>query len=45
MIRLQNNAGHGSVSTKQMIELAADQYAFVWENMGIVPEFKKRVLN
>ncbi len=45
MIRIQTNAGHGSVSTKQRMELAADRYAFVWENMGITPEFKETVLN
>lgn len=45
MIRIQTNAGHGSVSTKQRMELAADRYAFVWENMGITPEFKEEVLN
>ncbi len=45
MIRIQTNAGHGSVSTKQRMELAADMYAFVWENMGITPEFKEEVLN
>ncbi len=45
MIRIQTNAGHGSVSTKQRMELAADMYAFVWENMGVTPEFKEDVLN
>lgn len=45
MIRVQTNAGHGSVSTKQRMELAADMYAFVWENMGVTPEFKEEVLN
>ncbi|MFK7981652.1 MAG: prolyl oligopeptidase family serine peptidase, partial [Saprospiraceae bacterium] len=45
MIRIQTNAGHGSVSTKQRMELAADMYAFVWENMGVTPEFKEEVLN
>jgi len=45
MIRVQTNAGHGSVSTKQRMELAADRYAFVWENMGVTPEFKEEVLH
>lgn len=45
LIRVQTNAGHGSVSTKQRMELAADMYGFVWENMGVVPEFKEEVLN
>lgn len=45
MIRIETKAGHGSVSTKQAIALTADQYAFVWENMGIVPELAKEVPN
>ncbi len=45
LIRVQTNAGHGSVSTKQRMELAADMYGFVWANMGVVPEFKEEVLN
>ena len=45
LIRIQTNAGHGSVSTKQRMELAADMYGFVWENMGYTPEFTEEVLN
>ena len=41
LIRIQTKAGHGSVSIKQSIELAADRYAFVWHNMGIIPEFAR----
>ena len=44
LIRIQTNAGHGSVSTKQRMELAADMYSFVWENMGVTPEFTEEVL-
>jgi prolyl oligopeptidase len=43
VIRIQTNAGHGSVSTKQRMELAADMYAFVWENMGFTPEFSEEI--
>ncbi len=43
MIRIQTNAGHGSVSTKQRMELSADIYAFVWENMGVTPDFSEEV--
>ncbi len=39
MIRVETKAGHGSVSTRQQIELAADKYAFVWANMGVTPRF------
>lgn len=45
IIRIQTNAGHGSVSTKQRMELAADMYAFVWENMGFTPEFSEKIAN
>ena len=45
MIRIETKAGHGSVSTKQQIELAADMYAFTWANMGVKPELGRKVLN
>lgn len=44
LIRIQTRAGHGSVSTKQRIDLAADQYAFAWYNMGIIPDLAKKEL-
>ena len=43
LIRIETKAGHGSVSTKQLIELATDKFAFVWENMGIQPSFAKKL--
>ncbi len=42
LIRVQTRAGHGSVSTKQRIDIAADQYSFTWYNMGIIPEVAKK---
>ena len=45
MIRIQTNAGHGSVSTEQRIALTADMYAFAWENMGFEPQFDQVVPN
>ncbi len=39
MIRIQTNAGHGSVSLSQRIDLTADLYSFCWENMGYTPSF------
>jgi len=44
LIRIQTRAGHGSVSTEQRIELAADRYAFIWYNMGILPEVAKKAM-
>jgi len=45
IIRVETKAGHGSVSTKQQIELVADLYAFAWANMGITPELARKVLD
>lgn len=39
LIRIQTNAGHGSVSTEQLIDLWVDTYAFAWKNMGFTPSF------
>ena len=39
MIRIQTNAGHGSVSMEQRMDLAADIYSFIWYNMGVKPIF------
>jgi len=39
MIRIQTNAGHGSVSMEQRMDLAADIYSFIWYNMGVKPTF------
>jgi len=40
MIRIQTKAGHGSVSMEQRIQLSADIFAFIWHNMGVIPELK-----
>lgn len=45
LIRVQTNAGHGSVSTKQRIELTSDMYAFAWANMGFEPQFEGVLLD
>ena len=39
MIRIETKSGHGSVSTKQQIELQTDVFAFAWANMGVTPDF------
>ena len=38
LIRIQTNAGHGSVSLDQRIELETDILAFIWNNMKINPK-------
>lgn len=45
LIRIETKAGHGSVSTKQVIDLTADVYSFVWANMGVEPDLAKEVPN
>lgn len=40
LIRIDTNAGHGSVSTEQLIDLWADTFAFTFYNLGYTPEFK-----
>jgi prolyl oligopeptidase len=38
LIAIQHNMGHGTgMDTEKMLDLYADQYAFVWYNMGINP--------
>ena len=41
LIRIETKAGHGSVSTEQVIEYWTDVYAFAWKNMGVTPTFVK----
>ena len=41
MIRVQTNAGHGSVSLEQSMNVTVDQYAFAWYNMGVIPNVAK----
>ena len=39
LIRIETQSGHGSSSlTKQIAEMA-DEYAFIFENVGVTPEF------
>ncbi|MFL2997532.1 MAG: prolyl oligopeptidase family protein [Candidatus Neomarinimicrobiota bacterium] len=38
LIRIQTNAGHGSVSLDQRIELETDILAFIWKNMKVTPK-------
>ena len=39
LIRIDTNAGHGSVSTEQKVNLITDTYAFIWKNMKVSPDF------
>ena len=41
LIRIETKSGHGSSNLKKALEIAADQFAFAWYNMGIVPPIMK----
>ena len=39
LIRIETHSGHGSSNLSKALDEAADTYAFIWTNMGIVPSF------
>ncbi len=44
LIRIDTKSGHGASNLSKAIESTADQYAFTWYNMGIVPPLAKKDL-
>jgi prolyl oligopeptidase len=42
LIRIETKSGHGSSNLSKAIEGTADQYAFTWYNMGIIPPLAKK---
>jgi len=42
LIRIDVKSGHGASNLSKAIELQADQYAFAWYNMGVLPGFVKK---
>ncbi len=42
LIRIETKSGHGSSNLSKAIEVTADQYAFTWYNMGIIPPMVKK---
>lgn len=42
LIRIDTKSGHGSSNLSKAIELTADQYAFAWYNMQILPPLAKK---
>ncbi len=42
LIRIDTKSGHGASNLSKAIESIADQYAFTWYNMGIVPPLVKK---
>lgn len=41
LIRIDTKSGHGSSNLSKAIESQADQYAFTWYNMGVLPPIAK----
>jgi prolyl oligopeptidase len=41
LIRIDTKSGHGTSNLKKALEVVADQYAFTWYNMGIIPPLAK----
>ncbi|MFZ6009400.1 MAG: prolyl oligopeptidase family serine peptidase [Bacteroidota bacterium] len=41
LIRIETKSGHGSSNLKKALEATADQYAFAWYNMGVLPPLAK----
>jgi len=44
LIRIDRKSAHGSSNLSKALDLDADQYAFTWYNMGIVPPLAKKDL-
>lgn len=44
LIRIETKSGHGSSNLKKALEVTADQYAFTWYNLGVLPPLAKEDL-
>lgn len=42
LIRIDTKSGHGSSNLTKALDAAADQYAFTWYSMGIIPPMVKK---
>jgi prolyl oligopeptidase len=42
LIRIETKSGHGASNLSKAIEVTADQYAFTWYNMGVIPPLAKK---
>ncbi|MFN3841052.1 MAG: prolyl oligopeptidase family serine peptidase, partial [Cyclobacteriaceae bacterium] len=42
LIRVDVKSGHGSSNLSKALDVTADQYAFAWYNMGVVPPVAKK---
>ena len=44
LIRIDTKSGHGSSNLSKALDVTADQFAFTWYNMGVVPPFVKKTM-
>jgi len=44
LIRIDTKSGHGSSNLSKALDVTADQFAFTWYNMGILPPLAKKDL-
>ena len=44
LIRIDTKSGHGSSNLSKALDVTADQFAFTWYNMGIIPPLAKKDL-
>lgn len=42
LIRIDTKSGHGSSNLTKALDVAADQYAFTWYSMGLIPPLVKK---
>ena len=44
LIRVDVKSGHGSSNLSKALDTSADQYAFTWYNMGVIPPMVKKAM-
>ncbi len=44
LIRVDTKSGHGSSNLSKALDVTADQFAFTWYNMGVIPPFVKKTM-
>ena len=42
LIRIDTKSGHGSSNLSKALDVTADQFAFTWYNMGVIPPVAKK---
>jgi prolyl oligopeptidase len=44
LIRIDTKSGHGSSNLSKALDVTADQFAFAWYNMGVIPPLARKSL-